>query len=188
MACTDAVSKAITNDCNSNPVAGLKTTAYIGNRADVTFTFDATTPNLITAMANASTKQFYKVQMVKKEGNAGFDLVTSDIAPDTFAQFFSIMPYEDDAASIANLDSMSDVVLVIERKGAEDEGSFTVLGVKNGMHRLSATQRVNDNLGMATYEFGSLDGQGENYSRYKFWDTDYATTAAAVAALETPGA
>jgi hypothetical protein len=31
------------------------------------------------------------------------------------------------------------------------------------------------------------EGQGEKYSRYVFWDTDYATTKAAIVALESVG-
>jgi hypothetical protein len=187
MACTDAIAKAVLNDCTNIPVGGLEKTAWAMNRADHTFTMDVTVPNLVTAIANASGKQAYTVKTVKKDGNVGFDAVIQDNMSDTFLHYYAIQPFERDAAAIANIDSMQDIVMLVELKGQKTEGCFQIYGMETGLYKSSATKRANDNNGLPTYEFTTMEGQGERYSRYIFWDTDYATTKAAAIALETPG-
>jgi hypothetical protein len=185
MACTNLISKAITNSCDTIPIAGMEAKGWLFNRSEVTFTLDGTTPNLVTALTMEALKTSFPITAIKKENNAGFDVVTGDNIPDTYTHYFSFQPYERDAASILNFDSMGDVVLIAELKGEKTEGTFVVFGLEAGLFKSSGTQRVNDNNGIPTYEFSSLDGQGERYSRYIFWDTDYATSKASLIASET---
>ena len=44
---------------------------------------------------------------------------------------------------------------------------------------------ANDNSGVSAIEFATRDDQGEEYSEYVFWKTDYATTLTALVATET---
>lgn len=190
MACTDKIAKNITNSCDTIPVAGYEAKAWAINRSEIaTMTLDGTTTNLVTAIAlDSGGKQAWTVESVKKEMNGGFDLVVQDNAPDTFQHFFAMQPFEKDAAAIANMDDMNDIVIVAELKGAKAEGKFVVLGAETGLYKSSATQRQNDNNGLPQYEMQSLEGQGERYSRFIIWDTDYDTTLALLVALETPTA
>ena len=186
MACTDKIAADILNSCDVLPVAGYEKIAWALNREDIdVITLDAGTTNLITDITMLGATVAYTVTAVKKEMNGGFDLVTADNMPDTFSHFWSFQPFERTAAAIANIDDMNDIVLIVELKGSKAEGCFIVLGAEMGLYKSSATQRQNDNNGLPTYEFGSMEGQGERYGRFVWWDTNHATTLAKIVALET---
>lgn len=187
MACLSAITQVILNDCTNVPSAGLEPVAWIFNRAGVTWTVDGSNDVLITAGANEVGEQAWTATAVKKENNAGFDAVIADNLPDLFTHFVSLQPYERDSDAIKNIDEMDDIIVVVELKGPKDEGCFIMLGVEHGLHKITASARYNDNNGIPTYEFATREGEGEKYSRYIFWDTDYATTKADLVALETPG-
>lgn len=182
MGCSAVVAKAITNSCTDVPSAGLELTAYIFNRLDATFTIGAS-PNLVSAIAMTALVSAYKLTAVKKENNAGFDMVTGDNIPTLFTHMLSLQPYERDAAAIKALDEMDDFVAVVEVKAPKTEGKFVILGFNSGLHLKTSSGRYNDNYGIPTYEFGTQEGEAEVYSRYVFWDSDYATTKAALEAL-----
>jgi len=184
MGCAAKVAKAITNSCTDVPSAGLELVAYIFDRLSATFTIGASA-NLVSAIALAGAEVAYKVTAVKKENNAGFDMVTGDNIPDLFTHMFSIQPYERSAAVIKALDEMDDFVAVVEIKAPKTEGKFVILGFNSGLHKKSASGRYNDNYGIPTYEFGTREGEGEVYSRYIFWNSDYATSKGDLEALLT---
>ena len=112
------------------------------------------------------------------------DGVFADNLPDLFTHNVSFQPYERKAADILALDSIDDLVIVLELKGPKTTGCFIVLGYETGLHLMSMAYSAMDNNGIPTYEFATEEGQGEKYSRYVFWDTDYDTTLAALVALE----
>ena len=186
MACTDKIAADILNSCAVNPVAGYEPIAWAINRVDIdVMTLDGTSTNLITAITMVGATVSYNVTAVKKEMDGGFDLAVADNIPDTFNHFWSFQPFQKTAAAIANIDDMNDIVIIAELKGDKTEGCFVVLGAELGLYKVSATQRQNANNGLPTYVFGSMEGQGERYSRFLFWDTDYSTSLAAIVALET---
>ena len=185
MSCLTDIAKVIANSCTNVPAAGLEVKGWIINRADVTWTVDGGNVVLLTAAAMAGATVAYPITAVKKENNAGFDAVIADNLPDLFKHNVSFQPYARDAASILNMDNMDDVVFVLELKGPKTSGCFIVLGYETGLHLVSMSWKANDNNGIPTYEFGTRDGEGEKYSKYVFWDTDYDTTLAALVALET---
>ena len=185
MACTKKIAYDILNSCETIPVAGFEKKGWILNREDMTATLDGTDEAKITAIAMAGATVAYTITAVKKENNGGFDLAVADNSPDTFLHYFSFQPFERDAQSIQNVDQMNDLVIICEQKGSKTEGCFVVYGLETGLYKKAASQRVNENLGLPTYELSSQEGQGERFSRYIFWDTDYATTLAALVALET---
>jgi len=194
MGCLTKIAAVITNTCTSVPAKGLCVKGWIFNRADITWTVGGVV-TLITAGANAATKQAWSITAVKHEMNAGADAVVADNLPGLFTHNVTIQPYERDEDAIKNIDDMSDVVIVLELEGGEKvadlytEGKFIILGYEHGLHKVSATWKALDNHGIPTYEFATLEGEEEKYSRYIFWpaaDT-YAAAAAALLALETPG-
>ena len=186
MACTDKISADILNSCAVSPVAGFEPIAWALSRVDLdVVTLDGTYTNLVTAITMVGATVSYNVTAVKKEMDGGFDLVTSDVIADTYNHFWSFQPYEKTAQAIANVDDMTDIVIIAELRGDKTEGCFVILGLELGLIKVSATQRQNENNGLPTYVFGSMEGQGERYSRFVFWDTNYATSLAAIVALET---
>lgn len=184
MGCLSDITQVITNTCTNVPAAGLEIKGWILNRDDATFTPDGSNAALITAIANG-TDVAYPITAVKKENNAGFDAQIADNLPNLFSHYVSVQPYERDSDAVKNLDEMDDVVIIVELKGPKTEGCFVILGLERGLHLSSGSARFNDNNGIPTYEFASREGEYEKYSRYIFWDTDYATTLAALVALET---
>ncbi len=185
MSCLTDIARVITNTCVNVPAAGLEIKSWIINRADVTWTIDGGNVVLITAATMAGVTVAYPVTAVKKEGNAGFDAIIADNLPDLFTHNFPFQPYARDAASILALDSIDDIVLVVELKGPKTTGVFQIFGFETGLHLVTMTYRAKDNNGIPTYEFATREGEGEKYSRRVFWDTDYDTTLAALVALET---
>jgi hypothetical protein len=184
MSCIEKAAKTITNDCTFIPRSGFEKVAYAINREDIaSVTYDGTILNLVTAITLASGTEAYRVTSVKKEANGGFDLQTADDLPDTYLNYFSFKPYEFDAEAIQNIDQMQDIVIIAEFKGAKTEGCFVIYGLEKGLYKSAATKRQLDNNGLPIYEFASQEGQGERYSRFVFWDTDYATSADALEAL-----
>lgn len=187
MACLDKVTAEILNSCDTIPRSGFEKKAWAINRDDIdSVTHDVTSNTMVTAMTLKSGTQAYTVTAVKKEMDAGFDLVVDDFAPDTYLNYFSFKPYENTGQAINNLDQMTDLVIIAQVKGAKSEGCFVIFGLEKGMFKSAGSHRQNDANGLPIYEFQSMEGQGERYSRFIFWDTDYATTAAAIVALETP--
>jgi len=117
--------------------------------------------------------------------NAGFDAVIADNLPDLFTHNFSFQPYGRKAADILAMDSIDDIVVVLELKGPKTTGCFIVLGYETGLHFVSMSYRANDNNGIPTYEFATKEGQGEKYRYYVLWKTDYDTTKEALVTEET---
>lgn len=189
--CLEEIAQGITNDCAKQPVRGLVKTAWVGLVGDFAVTPDVTNTALITALANASTKQFYKIEAFRQDIDAGFDLVISENLPEKYAHYFKVEPWDENADQVINLDNMNNICVIVEREGGADkdsgDGAFQIYGLYRGLYKSSATQRANDNDGVPIYEFASREGQQEQHSKYIFFDTDYATTKAAVEALETPG-
>ena len=185
MGCLSDITQVIANSCTNVPASGLEVKGWIINRADVTWTINGANVVLLTAAAMAGATVAYPITAVKKEMNAGFEGVFADNLPDLFTHNISFQPYNRKAADILAMDSIDDLVLVVELKGPKTTGCFIVLGYETGLHLVTMSYRANDNNGIPTYEFATKEGQGEKYSRYIFWDTDYDTTLAALVALET---
>jgi len=184
MACIDKIADNVLNSCEDIPRSGFEPIAWAINRTDIdVVTHDTTYDTLVEAITRIAEKRAYNVTAVKKEMNAGFDLVTGDDIPDTYKNFFSFKPYEKTPQAIANLDSMNDLVVIAELKGEKSEGCFVIYGLEKGLYKSSGTQRQNDSNGLPIYEMQSQEGQGERYSRFVFWDTDYATSKVALIAL-----
>jgi hypothetical protein len=185
MACTDGITAAITSNCTTMRSGGLEVEAYIFNREDVTLTYDVTTPNKITGIANVGANKCYKVKGIKKLFDAGFDLVSSENRPDKFAHFFKLEQFEVLAEDVANVDAMDDVVIVVNRrdKTTTGEGVFVVLGPRYGLFKSSDEYSENENNGARVLEYKSMAGQEEEYSEYTLFITSYAETLWALEAL-----
>lgn len=185
MACTTKITKVITNDCDNKPSTGLEVKAWAINRADVTFTLDATKKALCTAITMAGVTVAYPITAVKKEMNIGSDLVSADNMPDSYKHYWSFQPYSRLPEDIQAFDNMTDIVIVAELKGHKTQGCFVIFGLETGLHKTSMAFRANDNNGVPTYEFATRDGEEEAYSRYVYGSGVYATDLAALVALES---
>jgi hypothetical protein len=184
MICTDGIVANVLSDCTTSRGGGLEVEAYIFNRLDITLTYNGTYPNKITGIAKVGGALGYKLKGVKRLLNSGYDIVQADDRPDKWAHYFSFQQFEIAAAKIVNVDAMDDVVIVVNRKDktATGEGTFVVLGAKNGLWKSSDTIRENDSNGARKLEYKSMAGQEEAYSEYTMSISN--TYAATLAALE----
>lgn len=183
MACNTLLTADIVNDCSKTPVKGLRYKAWAFNRSEVTLT---ATNNVVSAITMASGKTSFTLEGFKDFLNAGHDAVVEEDKPTSFTHYLSLMAYAATAAEKANIDKADDIVVVVERNGAQDTSSFILLGKQNGLFKTSQTRRANDNKGTTTVEFATREGQGEEYSEYIVTiGGSYAATLAALVATET---
>ena len=186
MSCITGVGLDIISDCNTSIKGGNEVKAWIGNRLEMSPTYDGTNPSKITALAVDVTKKLYTITGVKKLLNSGYDRVIKDNRPDSFTHLFEFQGFEFDAANVEGMDSLDDVVIIVESKDKTSDGDsvFRVFGMEYGLFPSSDTMRANDNDGVRAMALTSQEGQEEKYSNYTLLITDYATTLAALVALE----
>jgi hypothetical protein len=183
--CLDGIKANVLNNCENSPIGGLEINAWVFNRADLTATVDGTNKNLVTALSVASTKQGYKIQGFKKNLNAGHDIVVSETNVDKYTHYFNFQAWLLDATAVNNLDGLSDLVVVVERlnKMTAGDGAFKIYGLDTGLYKSSDTERANDGDGNRIIEMTSQAGEEPTVSSHIFFDTDYATTKAALDGL-----
>ena len=186
MSCVKGIALDIISDCNTSGVGGNEIKAWLGNRLEMTPTYDVTNPSKVTALAVDVTKQLYTMTGVKKLLNSGSDRVIAEDRPDKFTHYFSFQGFEFKAANVEGIDNLDDLVVIVESKDKTDtgDGVFRMFGLKYGLYPSSDTMRANDINGARSLELTSLAGQEEIYSNYTLLITDYATTLAALVALE----
>lgn len=185
MDCTSGIAKNITSDCTTQPVGGLEVEAYIGNRRELSATYDETALNKVTDLSVIAGKTLFKIKGVSKNLNAGHDRVISDDLADTFTHYFSFKGFEFDSESVINLDNIKDVVVFVNYKNKTEDGDGVIVayGLKCGLYPSSDTRRANDANGIRSIEITSKDQQTEPFSQYNVLNTDYATTLAMLESL-----
>lgn len=190
MACVPGISKIITSTCETATIGGLEIKAWIGNRTEISPTYDVTNTSKVTSLAVEATKQLFPITGVKKLLDAGYDRVVAEKRPDKFKHFFNFEGFEFKTADVENLDSLDDLVVIVEAKDKTDDGDgvFRIYGLKYGLYPSSDTMRSNTENGARIIEISSQDGQEEPWSNYTLLATDYATTLALLVNLETPQA
>lgn len=189
--CNFGITADILKDCAAPPTAGVETVAYAFNRKDIdSVTYDPANSRVVSAIALTTGAQAYKIENFKKEIDAGFDLVTSDTNIDKFNQYVKFEAWGIDSDTVKVLDELSDLVIIVERKnkGADGDGAFQIYGLQTGLYKSSDTMRANTASGKRIIELTNQAEEESTVSYHVFFDTDYATSKAAVEALLTPAA
>ena len=184
--CNFGIAADILKDCSAPPTAGVEAVAYAFNRSDIdSVTYDQSNPRLVTAITLADGAKAYKIENFKKEIDAGFDLVTSETNIDKFNQYVKFEPWGIDSGTVKALDELSDLVVIVERKnkGKDGDGAFQIYGLQTGLYKSSDTMRANTASGKRIIEMTNQAEEESTVSYHVFFDTDYATTKAAVEAL-----
>jgi hypothetical protein len=186
MACTSKIGKVIVSDCSTMGVGGNEIKAWIFNRSEATITYDNTYPSKVTGIVFAQGKRAWTVTGVKKLLNSGFSRVIAEDRPDKYKQWFKFQAFSFAASDNENLDSLSDVVVIVESKDKNDDGTFRIYGLKSGLYPNSDEHDANGNNGARVISLESMAGQEEPNSVYVFDAGSYAQSAAALLAMETP--
>ncbi len=186
MACTSKIGKVIVSDCTTMGVGGNEIKAWIFNRSEATITYDITNLSKVTAIVFATGKRAWTITGVKKLLNSGFSRVIAEDRPDKWKQWFKFQAFSFAAADNENLDSINDVVVVVESKDKGNDGTFRIYGLKAGLYPTSDEHDANANNGARVLSLESMAGQEEPYATYIFDAGTYAESAAALLAMETP--
>lgn len=186
--CLSDIAKEIIADCTTQGAGGNEIKGWLGNRLNFSFTYDTTNSSKVTGITAATGKRLWPVMVSKKGLNSGFDRVKEAGRGDRFTHFGGFTVTEFDAASVENVDSLDDLILIVESKDKADvgDGTFRGFGFKAGLTVTSDTMRANDAYGSRPLELGSAEGDTEPWSQYTVLITDYAGTKTALVALETP--
>lgn len=186
MSCLSNIAKNIISDCTTQGSGGNEIKAWLFKRSELTITYDNTNPSKITDLALGTGKKGFTLTGVKKLINSGYDLVSEEARADGYTHFLGFQGFEFDAASVENLDSLNDLIAVVESKDKTTTGNgvFRLFGAKCGLTKTSDAMRANDNYGARVLELATPPGMIEPYSNYTVLDTDYATTLALLVALE----
>lgn len=186
--CVEKIVKNITSTCETARIGGLETRAWIINIDDrESFTQNSTVSNLISAITLKTGKKAYTYTGIKKSLNAGADRVKKDDRPDRWTHYFALQVFEKNAEDKQNIDKIGKVFVIVENKDkTSDDGIFEIFGFYAGLYPSSDTVRANDNDGVRYLELMNQLDETEPESPANFFITDYATTLAALVALETP--
>ncbi len=186
MSCATNISKNITSTCDSQPVAGVEVKAWIGQRKFITPTYDVTNPSKVTSLAVDVGEQLFTLTGVKQLLNPAFERIVSANRADTFKHKFSFEGFEFTSPDVENLDSLEDLVVIVEMvdKVPSADGTFRMFGLTRGLYPTTDAWTANDIDGARAITMESQEGQAEKYSQNNLLDTDYSTTLALLVALE----
>lgn len=187
MACTSTIAANIVSDCSTMGVGGNEIKAWIFNRTDLnTITVDGTYTSKITGLTFKSTKRAWTFTGTKKLLDSGHDPIISETRPDKYKHMISFETFSFAAADNENISNLSDVVVVVESKDKNDDGTFRIYGLYAGLYKTGDTHRANTNNGARSLTLESQAGQEEKWPYYVFDAGTYAQSAAALLAMETP--
>jgi hypothetical protein len=183
MDCITRITGDIINDCLNAPIEGVEQRMYVMYRPDVTFTKSLSNKALITGITSLNVA--FKVVGFKKSSNTKTALVSTDTLPDTYTQSIDFTIWSKDAATMANVSAMNELVIVVENKdkGLTGESAFEVFGVDSGLFKTALTSESNTDAGVIKV---TMAAEGQKVAKYKFLHTDYATSKADLEALLVP--
>ena len=187
MSCATKIAKNITSTCDTQPVAGVEVKAWVGQRTHLVATPDVTNPSLIVNLAVSAGEKLYTLTGVKQLLTPSYERIVSQNRADTFKHKFSFEGFEFTSEDVENLDSLEDLVVIVEMidKVTGNDGTFRMFGLTRGLYPTTDTWSANDIDGARAITMESQDGQAEKYSQNNLLITDYDTTLAKLVELET---
>jgi hypothetical protein len=184
--CITDIAQNLISDCTTQGKGGNEVKVWFTQRKNLGYTQDVTNPSKITGLTISVGEQMWTFTGVKKLFNSGHDLISAPNRADTYSHVVGFEAFEHDSASIETVDAMDDMVFITESKDkpTDGDGTFRIWGMKNGLFKTSDTERANDVNGARVIEMASDAEGGEAFSQWTLLITDYATTLAALVALE----
>jgi len=189
MACTSVLSVAITNSCDSLPVGNVETKGWIINIEDLDksgTTFLAGNTLVATNLVMVGVKVAFPVTVLKNSLGGTFEGVKKEYGGMKYKHSVSInfTDYNNDNKERIDELVKSNVVIVLENKNKTD-ATFEIYGYYAGLFADSVTRNTNENDGVVSLVMSSEDGNEDSKMPLSFYKTDYATSLAALVALES---
>lgn len=184
-----ALTSGFTVDC-ANPLnAGVNSTFYIANKADIdTITYDPTNPMLATDITMKATKVFYKfegqLQSTEPKVNGVKGKYVNQFEHTVSFLVFNLSP--ETKKQLLNLKDGTYVVLIENNyTGTDGNAKYELYGAGSGLRFENFERNALDaeTLGAFKIELKTQEYARESKPAVTFYDTDLATTDAAVLAL-----
>lgn len=179
-------------DCTAPLKAKVNTRVLIGNLDDIeSVTYDVTNPTLITAIAMKTGKAMFAFQGVRSSVKPQVDLVASEVSVG-FSHQIDLSVFEVDAPQKENLQALSSKASFAIYQNPKDsslgDAIFEVLGINSGLEVSSLQRMPADSASGGAYmvQLKTPEAATETSLPNSFFDTNLATTEAAVEALLTP--
>ena len=179
-------------DCADPLKAKVNERLLVGNLADIaTITYDVTNPTLITAITMKSTKAMFAFQGVRSTVKPQVALVASEVTVG-FSYQCDFSVFEVDSAQKENLQAMSSVSQFCIYQNPKDsslgDSVWEVMGVNSGLEVSVLSRLAADGAtgGAYTTQLKTPESASETSLPNSFFDTDIATTEAAIEALLIP--
>lgn len=184
-------------DCADPLSVGIVQRLFVANLDDVetiTFSGGVGEENIVTGITMKSTKAFFEFENINESLSANEELVRSSFA-NSFRHIIDFSVFEVDNTTRKNLEAMAYKKIIAIWFQADDSsfgnGAFNVAGFNSGLELATLTRAAADTETGGAYRAQLAtpeSGGSEPTLPAVFWDTDYATTLAAVEALKTPAA
>lgn len=185
-----AASAAILYDCTNPLVGGTESIIYVANRTDIaSYTLSGLT---ITAITMVATKKFFKIEgATGANGSSARPSVKMSKQPYAkgWEHKVQCLAFPIDPTTKLQIEALNlaDLVIIVQNKmrGATGNCAYELLGKDVGLTTDAVERDPNnkDTQGAWDMTFLTTPGAYEPHVPYAFFNTDYATTAAAIAAL-----
>lgn len=179
-------------DCDDPIQPGVLQTVQMGNLKDIeSTTFDVTFPYLLTGITMKTTKAMFLFEGVRNSTIPSYEFVPQ-AAGNGWNHIVSFSIFEIDSVQKQNIEAMASTEQFAIIQNSLDSGNgdnfFEVYGLGRGLVPLTIVRApaATDTQGAFQLEFNSGDQAIESKTPSTFFDTDLATTQAAVLALLTP--
>ena len=179
-------------DCLNPLKAKVSEALFVGNLADIaTITYDVTNPTLITLIVMKQGTQMWTFQGVRSTVKPQVDLVASEVTVG-FSHQVDFSVFEVDAAQKENLQAMSSVSQFCIYQNPKDsslgDAVWEAMGINSGLEVSTLVRLPADGAtgGAYSVQLKTPEAASETVLPNSFFDTDIATTEAAIAVLLAP--
>jgi len=186
--CNGNISDGILNDCDNQPIAGVKTKAWMMNINDVDkagLVFDATNSLIIKTFLMKMGNHAFNLEVLKNSLGGDYKNVSKEFGSDYWAHTIDIKVTDYNNAVKARLKELTnaEVCVILENKGADNETKFEIYGLDSGLVLGDSGRNTNENSGVLSIMLKSDDGAEEPNVPYTIFDTDYETTLTMIEGL-----
>lgn len=173
-------------NCVTQRAGGIEVKAWFVNRANLTATFDATNPSLVTELTVAVEHKLVTLTGVKRGMDSGHSLSAAENRANRYPHTFNFEAFEIDTDAREQLDAMDDVVVIYQRRDAAADGRYIIKGLSLGLEKSEDTLAENTDQSARKIALSTPDAyMGEPFSAYTLLVNSSAPeTAARLVALE----
>ncbi len=174
--CNGNISDGILNDCDNQPIAGVKTKAWMMNIDDVDkagLVFDATNSLIIKTFLMKMGKYAFNLEVLKNSLGGDYKNVSKEFGSDYWAHTIDIKVTDYNNVVKARLKELTnaEVCVILENKGADNETKFEIYGLDSGLVLGDSGRNTNENSGVLSIMLKSDDGAEEPNEPNTIFDT-----------------